>query len=158
MKTRAWIVCALLVSPAWAQEPAAPASTPSPRGFDLTNDAIRKIVHDTAASQSRVVTISDEMLAEREATPTIRYVPPEAPPVVKKVAPQPASAPSPFDEFFNALVGIVVDTAIDTTFEDHSDEALREQQYKEWAACHAQDPPPTTEQPYGNCRLPPPPR
>lgn len=140
MNSRAlFLFGALLASPVWAQQPS----------FDLSSDYIRKIVRDTAATQSRPIELSEEKPAEREPVETVRYVPPEKPAPVKIAAPRPVDAPQShgiLSSLVDAIVETVIDEAlgIDDDLESQvpSDRRLR---------CPAADPHKTTEPGSSTC-------
>jgi hypothetical protein len=146
MNWRVLLLGALLVSPAWSQEPATPSPTVTPQSFDLGSDAVKKIVLATASSQSVPVQVSREAPVKRESVTEIVYVPPELPPVVKEIAPPPVAAPES-DGFLSAAFDIAFETLVDSMLGDETDDAMQKQ-YDTWRACHARD---------ENCRLPPPP-
>jgi hypothetical protein len=146
MNWRVLMLSALLVSPAWSQEPETSSSVAAARSFDLRSDAVRKIVHATASSQSVPVQVSQGAPAKRESSPEIEYVPPEKPAVVKEIAPTPVAAPES-DGFLSAVFDIAFETLVDSLLGDETDEAMQKQ-YDTWRACQARD---------ANCRLPPPP-
>lgn len=99
MNSRACLLAALLVSPAWSQEPA---------GFDLKSDAIKKIVRDTAATQYAYVQIAEKAPRKSETAP-FKYVPPEKPVPAREPPRQPpARSPRP-DGFLSTAVDILVD-------------------------------------------------
>jgi hypothetical protein len=113
MNSRALILFgALLASPAWTQEP----------NFDLSSDSIKKIVRDTAATQSRPIELSEEKPAEREPVETVRYVPPEKPlpPPVERAAPRPVAAPQS-DGIFSGFLEAVVETLVNEALGDDDD-------------------------------------
>jgi len=119
------ILAALLAAPAWPQAPS----------FDLKGDALKKIVHDIASSQSVPVQLSQDLPAKRDSAPTIRFVPPEKPAVAKPAAPPPARSSSPAPD---GILGVVVDTFIDSLLDVQHDEVTQEQ-YEAWRACQARD-------------------
>ena len=117
MSPRVCLLAALLASPAWAQEPAAP------QRFDLHSDAVRKIVNDTATTQVPSFQIVEQAPDKADAAKTepaeFEYVPPEKPPApVSKPKPRlPDPPPKPegfaeqaveilFDELFDHAIGI----------------------------------------------------
>jgi hypothetical protein len=138
MNSRALILLgALLASPVWAQQPS----------FDLSSDNIKKIVRDTAATQSRPIELSEEKPVEREPVETVRYVPPEkpTPPPVERAAPRPVAA-SQSSDFLSTVIDILVDEVLgiddDIESEVQSDRRLR---------CPAADPHKTTEPGSSTC-------
>ena len=113
MNPRAYLLVALLVSPAWSQEPVAdpPMVTASftARSFDLSNDSIRKIVRDGAATQFASVRASNDTPVEPERV-AVRFVPVEkALPAPKPRPPRLQPAP-PSGGFISALVDILLDS------------------------------------------------
>ena len=104
MNTRATLLIgALLVSPAWSQESAAPAVTLSAQSFDRSSEAIKKILRDTAATQSARIQIS-EVKPAKSAPAEFKYVPPEPAPRVKVEEPRLPEAAPPSNGFVSALV------------------------------------------------------
>ena len=91
MKSRAFLLVALLASPAWSQQPAAEAATAVATPFDLRSDAVKKVVHDTAASQYSNAQVTHKAPVEGERR-EVEYVPPEEP---LEELPLPAGAPLP---------------------------------------------------------------
>jgi len=127
---------ALLASPVWAQQPS----------FDLNSDYIKKIVRDTAASQSVPVQLSDEKPAKSEPVATVKYVPPEKPlPPAKSAAHRPVAAPQS-NSFLSAVIDILVDEALgiddDIESDVQSDRSLR---------CPSAEPLKTTEPGSSTC-------
>jgi hypothetical protein len=120
MNSRAFLVVALLASPAWSQEP-----------FDLQSDAVKKIVHDAAASQYGNVQVAHEAPAETRRR-EVEYVPPEdleeVP--VREAATQPApaaAAPQP-DGFLSSMFEFLIAEALGNDEDDAittSNEMLR---------------------------------
>lgn len=97
MNTRAlWMLSALLVSPAWSQEP----------GFDLKSDALKSIVRDTAATQFAQVRPVDERKVERARIDLTTVRAPAEKPVGKINLPDP---PAPkLDGPVSALVDVLL--------------------------------------------------
>jgi hypothetical protein len=87
MHSRMYLFAAFLVLPAWSQEPHAKPPEPAVSAFDLRSDAVKKIVHDTAASQYASVREANKV-PEKSETEAFVYVPPEK-------ASAPASEPPP---------------------------------------------------------------
>jgi hypothetical protein len=114
------LFAALLVSPAWSREPE----------FDLRSDSIKKIVHDTAATQSALVQLSDEKPVERKPLAKIEFVPPIATPPRKYPTRLPDPAP-PSTGFLTTLL----DTLLGHDDEDYS----RQGPYDNWLSCQAHD-------------------
>lgn len=115
---------ALLVSPAWAQEPADP-QTPTRLSFDLRSDSLKKIVRDTAATQSATSQPASEAPVRPSPRAAVVYVPPEkkAKPAEHKVL-----LPSPVPEsggFLSALVDVLPDRELDNRVICPSDEDLK---------------------------------
>jgi hypothetical protein len=107
------LIGAMLVSPAWSQEPS----------FDLKSDAIKRIVQTTAATQYAPIQPPEEKPVEPEPASTIKFVPPvkEEPPVKRTAKP---AAPAPQSHtFLSALVETLVDDALGTD-EDLPDEKV----------------------------------
>lgn len=141
MTVRVFMVLAttLLALPAWSDEPAPAASA---RSFDLTNDAIRKIVHDTASAQSVIVQVTAVSPAPRDSAPTVRFVPAEKPSapiqVARRLPPAAKSASSPGGQIFSSLFGAVVDNVVHSSL--GIDPAVStDEQYEVWRACRARD-------------------
>jgi hypothetical protein len=120
MNPRLLLLVAWLASPAWSEEPAAELPAVTSGSFDLSNDSIRKIVRDSAVTQSALVQVSDEKPVEPESTSTIKYVPPikeDAP--VKRATPRPAYEPQS-QGILSALAEMLVGEALG--LEDHLSE------------------------------------
>src|SRR5436190_24296863 len=83
MNSRALLlVGAVLALPSWSQEPAASTPAPAHLVVDLSNESIKKIVRDTAATQSATVQISEEKPVARKSVADIVFAPPVAKPPV----------------------------------------------------------------------------
>jgi hypothetical protein len=131
MNSRAFLMVALLASPAWSQEP--PPETPAPavKPLDLRSDAVKKIVHDTAASQYGNAQVAREAPADAERR-EVEYVPPEdldEVPVreAAKQPPAPTPAPQP-DGFLSSMFGLLIAEALGNDQDDAvttSNEMLR---------------------------------
>ena|SRR5688500_12028121 len=114
MNSRAYLLAAFLVSPAWSQDPAAEAPVPAAPSFDLRSAAIQKIVRDTAASQFAYVQVSVKAPVEAEPAEFV-YVPPEKPAAPLRESPRrPAAPPPASDGFLSALFDILIDEALGT--------------------------------------------
>lgn len=133
MKPYSLFVIALLLAPsAWAQEPS----------FDLKSDAIRKIVHATAAAQSVPIQLAE---SKPVAKPIARKIdlgsdevrPPEVP--VKKNPPR--RAPPESDGFVSQVFEILVESALGS-----------EDAPMEWLACGPSNAG-TTPEGYPKCRV-----
>jgi len=128
MKSRVFLIAAVLASPAWSQEAAAPAVKP----LDLRSDAVKKIVHDVAASQYGNARLAAEAPVEAERR-EVEYVPPEdleeVP--VRETAKQPdAPAPArPPDGFLSSIFDFLIAEALGDDQDDDvvttSNEMLR---------------------------------
>jgi hypothetical protein len=134
MKSRAlFLVGALLASSAWAQE-----ST-----FDLKSDAIRKIVNETAASQSRPVQLSKAKPVERRIVLDTEDLRPLETPI-KIAAPRQSAKPRPQGPV-SALVDAVVDSVVDDAL------GLDDTQYTKWVACQSVTDPEPSLPPIAAC-------
>jgi hypothetical protein len=115
MKPRAFLIVALLASPAWSQQPA----------FDPRSDAVKKVVHDAAASQDADARPTPETPADGERREA-EYVPPDEPleelPVLGRepASQAPAPAPAPAKKS---------DGILSTMFEFLLEEALHVDEY-----------------------------
>jgi hypothetical protein len=118
MNPRAYLLAVLLVSPALAREPA---------GFDLKSDAMKKIVQDTAATQSSYVVQAPGNAPE--AKPAFKYLPPEKPEKPISTPPPRLPAESPrSNSFVSSAFEILVDELLDIEDDDgvtSSNEMLR---------------------------------
>ena len=107
MNLRASLLVALIAGPAWCQTPGAEPSAPAVTAFDLRSDAVRKIVRETAATQSAVVRIAPDKPARPESG-EIEFVPaPKGPPPVGKINLPPPPRPvreGPLSSLFSLLV------------------------------------------------------
>jgi len=114
MNPRTILLVALLVSPAWSQEPAPATPAATTRSFDLHNESVKKIVHDTAATQYSVVQASQESASKPKPTETTVKFVPEEKPVVNQEPVYPTRLPEAksSDGFLSTL--------IDTVLEDDS--------------------------------------
>jgi hypothetical protein len=135
MNTRACLLAALLVSPAWAEEPAPASPAPAARSFDLRDAAVKKIVHDTAATQYGSVQLGVVHPGEVspavpvKATPAaMAFVPAERPSAVVHRAPalQPQTPAAPTqDGFLTSLIDMLIDGDDGVTYAELHDEWLR---------------------------------
>ena len=117
----------MLVSPAWSQE-AATVATASNRSFDLSNEAVRKIVRDTVATQAVAVQPPEEPPVARKPGGTIVFVPaPKAEPV-KYPTRLPDPAPQT-DGFLSALIETLLGVEDDMSHLRPND----------WLECRASD-------------------
>jgi hypothetical protein len=144
MNPRTLLLVALLAAPAWSQEPAPVAPVAPARAFDLGNDAVKKIVRATAATQFAVVYVSQDEApaAPRKSEPApVAYIPP----VKTAAAPQyPTRLPDPAprsDGFLSAL--------IDTLLED--DDMTYAELYDEWLSCQSRNNLKTTAERAADC-------
>ena len=118
------LIGAMLVCPAWAQEPT----------FDLNSDSIRKIVRATAATQSVPIQLSAEPVAHREPAAILEYVPPiEAAPVKHTAPPRGPPPPPPQSDGF---VSFLFNTLVDTLLDAATGESARTQGVV-WRACES---------------------
>jgi hypothetical protein len=103
MNPRIYLLAALLVSPAWAQEPAS---------FDLKSESIKKIVHEAASTQFADIQVADKAPVKTEPA-AFKYVPPEKPatPLREPARKLPAKSSRP-DGFVSAMFGILVDELV----------------------------------------------
>lgn len=113
MNPRAWLLAALLASPAWAQEPAPTGSQTSPQtalALDLRSDAVRKIIRDTAATQYANFheTVPEPAPSEPDE---FAYVPPEKSPEDAAPRQDPAEPPAP-EGFVSKTISFVIDELI----------------------------------------------
>lgn len=131
MKSRAFLMVALLASPAWSQDPAPEVAAPVAKPLDLRSDAVKKIVHDTAASQYGDAQVSHVAPVDGERR-EVEYVPPEdleeVP--VREVAEQPpAPPPAPeSDGFLSSMISFLIAEALGNDQDDEittSNEMLR---------------------------------
>jgi len=113
------LVGAMLVSPAWSQEPA----------FDLKSDSIKKIVRDTAATQFATIQVPSEKPVAPKQVAEIKFVPSVAAPPVKYPTrlPEPAT---PAAGLFYTLVDAFLDVGDDSSLEFR---------YPLWLSCQARD-------------------
>jgi hypothetical protein len=145
MNPRALLLFSLLAAPAWAQEPAPVAPSHS---FDLRDDAVRKIVRATAATQFGVVHVApDETPAKAEPAPIksepapVAYVPPV------KTAPAlqyPTRLPDPEPPSTGFLSSL-----IDTLLED--DDMTYAELHDEWLSCQSRNNVKTTAERAADC-------
>ena len=134
MKSRAFLIVALLASPAWSQEPATEAAAPAIKPLDLRSDAVKKIVHDTAASQYGDAQSAPETPAVAERR-EVEYVPPEnleEVPVREAAEQPPAPVPAPASQpegFLSSMVSFLIAEALGNDQDDDlvttSNEMLR---------------------------------
>ena len=144
MNPRTCLLMALLVSPAWSQEPAADPPMPttrfSARSFDLSNDSMRKIVRAGAATQFASVRVSNDTPVE-PAPVKVRFVPVEKElPAPKPPPPRLPPAP-PAGGFISALVDVLLGS-------DDFDAAL---QSEKWLRCEGREPMTSTSMGYDTC-------
>lgn len=140
MNSRACLLIALLVSPAWSQEPVADAPVLRTKSFDLNNDSIKKIVRDTAATKFAYVQLSDRAAIEPEPV-GIKFVPPEP-----KLASKPQDVPRllpdpPSGGFLSALIDVLLGDD-DYSAAVHSDK---------WLRCESRAALKTTQMGYDTC-------
>src|SRR4051794_18316656 len=115
MNPRACLIVALLASTAWSKEPAAVPPALTAGSFDLRNESLRKIVRDTAATQSAIVVASEDAPTKSDPSATFKYVPPEenATPAPVPKTEVPRRKPSrPSNDFVSALFGIALDSVL----------------------------------------------
>ena len=128
MNSRAFLVVgALLVSPAWSQEPAPQAAVLTPQSFDRNSESIKKIVRDAAATQSAPVQLTEEKPAKRDPA-TVIYVPPEKPAPVSEPPRRLPDASPRSDGFLSAVFETILDEVLDIEADDDitsSNEMLR---------------------------------
>ena len=123
MKSHVFLIAALLASPAWSQDPAGDAPPQVARSFDVHGDAVKKIVHDTAASQYSNAQVSPDAPVDAGRREVV-YVPPEdsLDPVPVRESPQQkpaAAAPAPeSSSFLSSLFEFVIDQALDHDEDD----------------------------------------
>jgi hypothetical protein len=110
---------AMLASTAWSQQPT----------FDLRSDSIKKIVHDTAATQSALVQLSNEKPVERKPIADIEFAPPVAKPPLKYPTRLPDPAP-PSTGFLSTLIDTLLDVDDDYSMQWQADN---------WISCQARD-------------------
>lgn len=121
MNSRAYLLVALLVSPAWSAEPTVEAPEPTVRSFDLRTDAVKKIVRDTAATQFSSLRVSDKPSVEAEPDEFV-YVPPEEPPAPMPEPSRKLPAPAPrSDSFLSAIFETLIEEALGIEGNDPSD-------------------------------------
>lgn len=130
----------------WADEPAppesAPAHAPKAQSFDLRNESVKKIVHDTAATQFATGQVLKETPAEEQPGPrAVRYVPPEGTPKREPKYPTrlPDAQPS----------GGILSSLIDTVLED--DDITYAEKSKQDLACMSRDNMKTTAERVASC-------
>lgn len=127
MNTRAYLIAALLASPAWSQEPAANPPAPVAAHFDVHSEAVRKIVRDTAASQYSTVRVSNE--APIAAAPLEANLDPVPVRESPDQAPTPAPAPeSQSSRLLSSMFGFLIAEALGNDEDDDittSNEMLR---------------------------------
>jgi hypothetical protein len=121
-----FMLAALLLSPAWSEEPAATttaapapatsAAAVTPRSFDPGSDSIRKIVRNTAATQDATVEPVERAVEPKPwSVADIKFVKPEKTTPAERPAPLQKPASSPANTFVSALVGIALDEVVDGT-------------------------------------------
>ena len=124
-RSAAIALLSLLATTAWSQTPAAETPAPAERTFDLSNDSIKKVVRDTAATQ-----FADARVTPAEQTTPrpeqIQFVTPDKPPAEPKVSLPPPREPRAND-FVAAIVGIAFDelTGRDEAAEIESRDAIQ---------------------------------
>jgi hypothetical protein len=135
MYTRALLVVgALLLTPAWSQEPASDASVVTPRTFDLSNDAVKKILRHTAETQYAAVQLTKVEAAEAKPTKTVQYVPPEKPAVTRKEPP--LRLPDPAPEESGGLISAIVHTLVAEALDLGPDD-ISETNTVSWLTCQS---------------------
>ena len=119
MNLRAFLVVgALFVLPAWSQEPASQLAVLTPQSFDRNSESIKKIVRDTAATQTSAVQPPEEKPAKRDPA-TVVYVPPEKLPAPVHEPPrQLPEAKSRSDKFLSAVFETILDEVLDAEDDD----------------------------------------
>jgi hypothetical protein len=153
MNPRAMLFVAMFAAPAWSQDsvtvaaaPVRAAPPPAAQAFDLRSDSVRKIVRDTAATQSASVRwTADDAPAKRQPGADVRVAPPEKAPVPVTQAslpplPQPAR---PSSGILTSLIDVLLEEE-----PDYSSDAY----YEGWLRCqsHGDDLKSTTER-YETC-------
>jgi hypothetical protein len=103
MKSRVFLIAALLASSAWAQE----------HSFDLRGDAAKKIIRDTAAAQSALVQLEGPKPVERKTVLQAEDLRPLETPA-KIAPPRRVAAKSKQPGPISALVDVLVDHALGT--------------------------------------------
>ena len=129
MNPRACLLVALLVSPAWSQEPVADAPVLTPKSFDLSNDSIKKIVRDTAATKYAYVQFSAKPANKPEPVTKIEFIPAAKAPPVKYPTRLPDPAPQSTG-FLSTLIDVLLD--VDDDFTEPGKDDL-------WLSCQARD-------------------
>ena len=89
----------------------------TPQSFDRNSESIKKIVRDTAATQSSAVQPSEEKPAKRDPA-TVVYVQPEKPPAPVRESPRLPDAPSRSDGFLSAVFETILDEVLDVEDDD----------------------------------------
>ena len=133
MNSRTILMIALLATPAWSQEPAAPAPVLAATRLDLQSDAVRKIVRDTAATQYSDARASNEGAVRTEPAAYVFVPPDDLSEVPVREAPKQQSAPEPApaskgNTFLSSVFEILIDEALDREEDDgvtSSNEMLR---------------------------------
>jgi hypothetical protein len=127
MNSRAYLLAVLLVSPAWAAEPAAEIPvTPAP-SFDLRSDVVKTILRKTAATQFSNVLVPDKVPVKAERAEVV-FVPAEKPPEPVIETPRLPDAAPRSHGFIPAVVDILIDEALGAGDKDEvtaSNEILR---------------------------------
>jgi hypothetical protein len=112
MKFRLCLLLALITSPVLAQEPGA---------FDFRHESVKKILRDSAASQSASALAPAEAEKAPEPVREVRYVPPVKPAPLRqaevpRLKPAPPAAAS--NGLLDAVFAILVDEAFDSLLGD----------------------------------------
>jgi len=98
----------------------------TPQSFDRSSESIKKIVRDTAATQSAPDQLTEEKPAKRDPS-TVVYVPPEKPSAPVSEPPRQPDASSRSDGFLSAVFETILDEVLDVEDDDitSSNEMLR---------------------------------
>jgi hypothetical protein len=123
------LVGALLASTAWSQQPVTNTPPHAPLVVALSNDSIKKIVRDTAATQSATVQLSNEKPVARKPLANIEFVPAVKAPPLKYPTRLPEPAPRSTG-FLSALVDTLLDVDDDPSLGG---------KYPLWLSCQARD-------------------
>jgi hypothetical protein len=111
------LLCLVFSLPVSAQQPVAASGSLASRAFDPGSDAIKKIVRDSAATQSSLAHLSDSPLVQPAAICRIDLSVPLKIAAVKQSAPNRPAAP-PDDDFLSALIGTLIEVGLDNLFEE----------------------------------------
>jgi len=151
MKPRACLIVVLLASPAWSQEPVVNAPAGTARSFDFSNESVKKIVRDTAATQFAIAQVSRDATIKSEPAGTFKYVPPEEAPAPAPVpkAPRPQPVP-PSNSFLSAMFETLFDVALDSALGLDSEYAGAASDDR-WRRCESRTPLKTTQLGYDTC-------